>query len=91
MSQDISRLIGRLEQSAEDMRNDISRLETQLSALHTTLNNLMPKLEQAAKHAADWETTKRRGILYLAAAGATGIASTLGLQKLGPIVFAILK
>jgi septal ring factor EnvC (AmiA/AmiB activator) len=91
VSQDISRLIGRLEQSAEDMREDISRLETQLAALHTTLNNLMPKLEQAAKHASDWEVTKRRGMLYLAAAGATGMASTLGLQKIGPLVFAILK
>ncbi len=91
MSQDLGRLIGRLEQSAEDMRSDITRLETQITALHTTLNHLLPKLEQAAKHAADWEVTKRRGILYLAAAGATGIASTLGLQKIGPIMFAILK
>lgn len=89
--QDLYQLVGRLEQSAVDMRGDITRLETQLSSLHATLSNLLPKLEQASKHAADWETTKRRGILYLAAAGATGIAGTLGLQKIGPLVFAILK
>jgi hypothetical protein len=89
--QDISRLVGQLEQSAVDMRGDIARLETQIAALHTTLSALMPKLDQASKHAADWEATKRRGILYLAAAGATGIASTLGLQKAGPILFAIMR
>lgn len=84
-------MVGQLEQSVVDIRGDITRLETQITALHTTLNALMPKLEQAAKHASDWEVTKRRGILYLAAAGATGIASTLGLQKIGLLVFAILK
>jgi len=89
--QDLYQLVGRLEQSAVDMREDISDLKDQLAALHTHLNALLPKLEQAAKHASDWETTKKRGMLYLAAAGATGIASTLGLQKLGPFVFAILK
>lgn len=88
---DLSREIGRLEQAAEDMRGDIHDLRGQVSALSTLLNQLMPKLEQAAKHAADWETTKKRGMLYLAAAGATGIASTLGLQKFGPFFFAILK
>lgn len=89
--QDFGRLVGQLEQSVVDMRQDITRLETQITALHTTLNALMPKLDQAARHASDWETTKKRGMLYLAAAGATGIASTLGLQKLGPFFFAILK
>lgn len=91
MSQDLHRLIGRLEQSAVDMREDITRLETQLTNLHAILNKLTPQLEQASKHASDWEATKKRGVLYLAAAGATGIAGTLGLQKLGPIAFAFLK
>lgn len=89
--QDLYQLVGRLEQSAVDMRGDITRLESQLTSLHTTLNALLPKLEQASKHASDWETTKRRGVLYLAAAGATGIASTLGIQKLGPFFFAIIR
>jgi hypothetical protein len=89
--QDLYQLVGRLEQSTVDVREDISDLRGQIKELHTILNALLPRLEQASKHASDWETTKRRGVLYLAAAGATGIASTLGLQKLGPLFFAIIR
>lgn len=89
--QDLYQLVGRLEQSTVDVREDISDLRSQIKELHTILNALLPRLEQASKHASDWEATKKRGMIYLAAAGATGIAGTLGLQKLGPIAFALLK
>lgn len=89
--QDLYQLIGRLEQSAVDMRSDISELRDQIKTLHTTLNDLQPTLKEASEHAADWSATKKKGILYLAAAGATGIFGTLGLQKMGPFLFAILK
>ncbi len=95
---ELYQLVGRLEQSAVDAKENVNRidkrleeLDSRLDEVNTTLSNLAPILKEAAEHAADWRNTKKRGILYLAAAGASGIAGTLGFQKLGPFLFAIIK
>lgn len=77
---DLHRLVGRLEQSAVDVKEDIQRLDNRLTgldarlaALHTVLNDINPKLDQAFRHASDWERTKKKGLLYLAGVGASGL------------------
>ena len=80
-----------LQQSNRDLWEAVNEQNKALHEFTITITKMTTELKQAAAEAADWGATKKRGILYLAAAGASGIAGTLGFQKLGPLVFAILK
>lgn len=82
---DLNRLIGRLEQSAIDAKDTFNRfdarfgeLDARLDQMNTTLNDLRPVLMQAAEHGADWSATKRKGLLWLAGVGASGLMAGAG-------------
>lgn len=87
---DLNRAIGRLEAVAEDHARRFDHLGKKMEGLETALNALLPKLDQAARHASDWEATKKRGLIALAAAGGLGMLSLFGLQKLAPVIMAVL-
>lgn len=72
--------VGQLLQSVDDLRDDLAdaKRETKESRtenreLRELIVELRPVIEQAARNGADWERTKKRGILWLAGVGASGI------------------
>lgn len=77
---ELYQLVGRLEQSAIDAEKNVDRIDKRLGELdnrldevNTTLNELRPILRETSEHAIDWRNTKRKGLLWLAGFGMSGL------------------
>lgn len=80
LTSDLYLKVGQLLQSVDDLRDDLAEnkseskeLRAENKELRALLIALTPKIEQAAKSGADWDKTKKKGILWLAGIGASGL------------------
>lgn len=83
------RLIGELradvrnqQESNRQLWVSIDALRNEVHSLTNTLSAMSSQIKEAAANASDWAGLKRRGILWLAGIGASGMAAGLGLPKL---------
>lgn len=80
LTNDLYLKVGQLLQSVDDLRDDLAEhkgvireTRAENKELKDLLVALTPKIEQAAKSGADWDRTKKKGILWLAGVGASSL------------------
>lgn len=73
LTNDLYLKVGQLLQSVDDLRGDLAETKGETRELRSLIVELRPKIEQAAKNGADWERTKKKGLLWLAGVGASGL------------------
>jgi hypothetical protein len=73
LTNDLYLKVGQLLQSVDDLRGDLAESKGEAKELRELIIELRPIIEQAARNGADWERTKKKGLLWLAGVGASGI------------------